>query len=306
MSRPIIEQGSVLDSVRADGTVPIRIIQEGKGSTATYTREFLQRNKDIFANRPMYLSHPEGARGAAQRNPNNIAARTGKVIEYKIVEGVAGLYTDAKPRSEYRELVEEFGDLFGVSIFAPDSTGSEDASGDYLVESVIDSPLISIDFVSAAGAGGRIEALRESLAAVEQSTQPSAASAQEIKEKIMEKELTELRTLVESFIADSKAKAVDEVQAKVDAKALQESAIEAVEAYDAKIVLIEAATELLPSQRTALRAAAKRGEDVAPLIEDAKKFFEEAKQVLAESAGDGRVFGASGADEDWTVKGVAV
>lgn len=296
----------MLDSVRADGTVPIRIIQEGKGSTAVYSREFLQANKDIFANRPMYLAHPEGARGAVQRNPNNIAARTGKVVEYRIVEGVAGLYTDAKPRSEYRELVEEFGDLFGVSIFAPDSTGSESDSGEYLVESVVDSPLISIDFVSAAGAGGRIEALRESLAAVEQSIEPSAASAQEIKEMIMEKELTELRTLVESFIADSKAKAVDEVQAKVDAKALQESAIEAVEAYDAKVVLIEAAVDLLPSQRTALRSAAKRGEDVAPLIEEAKKFIDEAKNVLAESAGDGRVFGASGADEDWTVAGVRV
>jgi len=51
-----------------------------------------------------------------------------------------------------------------------------------------------------------------------------------------------------------------------------------VEAYSAAETAITGA-ELLPSQVNSLRAAAKRGEDVAPLIEDAKKIVGEFRTV---------------------------
>lgn len=304
MTHQIVEQGAVLESKTKDGTVPIRIIAEGRGSTAVYTREFLQENKDVFANRPMYMGHPEDTSRPWKRPPEQIAGRTGKVVEYKVVDGVAGLYTDAKPRGKYRDLVEEFGDLFGVSVFAPDSKG-RDEEGDYIVESIQDSPLISVDFVAAAGAGGRIEALVESLAAIERPEKPSVnPGAGEKETHIMEEKLDKLISLIESFITDKNAKAVAEAQAEVNADAISKAVSESLEQFEAKVALIEAETELLPSQRAHLREQAKAGADVAPLIESAKKIVDEAK-ALVESAGDtGRSFASK--DEDWTVAGVTV
>src|SRR5690606_33181111 len=217
-ARAIVEAGAILEGVTTKGAIPIRIIAEGRGSTATYTREFLQSAASVFGNRPMYLKHPEDISRPQDRNPDHIAARTGKVVEYKEVDGVAGLYTEITPREKYRDLVEEFGDLFGISVFAPDSTGVEDSEGNYIVESVPDSPLISVDFVAAAGAGGRIEALVESIAAIEQK-KPTATSAEE-KDESMEKEILEalqgLKASLDNFIAESAGKRQDEVQSTVN------------------------------------------------------------------------------------------
>jgi hypothetical protein len=298
--RQLIEHGAILESVAGSKTIPIRIITEGKGTTAVYTREFLESNKDIFADRPMYMGHPEDVTKPHKRIPENIAARTGKVVEYKVVDGVAGLYTDAKPRDKYRDLIEGFGDLFGVSVFTPSSNGSDDENGDYIVESVDDSPLISVDFVSAAGAGGRIESLMESLAEIEQPGKPSVPTAQEKKDnKKMDEKLEKLITLLESFIAESKAKVDGEAQAKVDQETIDKAIKESVESYDAAVAVIDAA-ELLPSQRASLREAAKRGDDVAPLVESAKKVLEEARSSALVEDGSGRSIGA-GAEVDYSV-----
>ncbi|MFZ2912424.1 MAG: hypothetical protein WAZ75_05040, partial [Candidatus Absconditicoccaceae bacterium] len=67
------------------------------------------------------------------------------------------------------------------------------------------------------------------------------------------------------------------------------------------IALVEAAREsLLPTQVESLMEAAKVGTDIAPMVESAKKVYEEAMKVLSESASGGRSFG-SGADEDYSV-----
>lgn len=304
MTRAIIEQGTILESTGSKDTIPVRIIREGKGSTATYTREFLQNNKDIFANRPMYLSHPTDKTKPWERNVDHIAGRTAKLVEYKVVDGVAGLYSEVTPREKYRDLVEEFGDLFGISVFAPDSNGVEDENGEYIVESVVESPLISVDLVPAAGAGGRFEALVESITAIEQNKPGVTSASQEKEEMETNKEILEgfaaLKTLVESLIAKLDGNAQAEAQAKVDAEAVTAAVTEALTEFDSKRKVIEEA-ELLPSQRETLIEAARKGEDITPLVESAKKVYDEAKS-LSESF-EGRSFGA-GKVEDWTVAGV--
>jgi hypothetical protein len=310
MTHALLENGTILESKSTDGTIPIRIIAEGKGSSATYTREFLEANKDRFANRASYRGHPDDITKPWKRDVALIAGRTGKIVEYKVVDGVAGLYTSFKPKSEYRELVEEFGDLFGVSVFAPDSDGHEDADGNYIVESVTDSPLISVDLVPAAGAGGRIEALIESLAAIEQPVKPGVTPASSQKEmEIMEikdigDKLDKLVSVVETFISASTANAKDEVQAAVDAGAIASAVSESLESYDAKRKLIEDA-ELIPEQREKLLAQAKLGADVAPLIEAETKVFDAMKNHILYESDGGRVLGTNGA-EDWTVAGVRI
>jgi hypothetical protein len=297
MTRAIVESGTILEGKASEGGIPVRIIREGKGSTATYTREFLESNAQVFANRPMYLSHPEDPSKPWKRNVDHIAGRTGKVVEYKVVDGVAGLYSTLTPREKYRDLVEDFGDLFGVSVYAPDSAGTEDADGEYIVESVPESPLISVDLVPAAGAGGRIEALIESIAALEQN-KPGVTSASQEKEEMDNKEIAEaltainaLKSLVESLIAKLDGNAQAEAQAKVDAEAITSAVAEALAEFDSKRKAIEE-TELLPAQRESLIEAAKRGEDISPLIEKEKKVFNEAKS-LSESF-EGRSFGTGG------------
>lgn len=293
MTRAIVESGTILEGTASEGGIPVRIIREGKGSTATYTRAFLESNAQVFANRPMYISHPEDPSQPWKRNVDHIAGRTGKVVEYKIVDGVAGLYSTLTPREKYRDLVEDFGDLFGVSVYAPDSVGDEDDSGDYIVESVPDSPLISVDLVPAAGAGGRIEALIESIAAIEQ-TKPGVTSASQEKEEMENnKEIVEafnaLKSLVESLIAKLDGNVQAEAQAKVDAEAITSAVAEALAEFDSKRKVIEE-TELLPAQRESLIEAAKRGDDISPLIEKEKKVFNEAKS-LTETFTEGRSFG---------------
>lgn len=289
-TRKLHEQGALIESKGTNGVFPIRIITEGVGSSGVYSRELLEKSKDVFANVPMFLDHPVDPEKPWERSVKSIASRTGKTVEYKIVDGVAGLYTEAKVRAEYVPFMEEYGDLIGVSIYVG-GEGSE-VDGKYVVESFDGSDSYrSVDWVVAAGRGGRIERAMESMRAIENSVgetdgKPSAeASAQEKdKEKKMEEEIKALRSMLETFIAESKATATEKVQAEADASAVESE----VEARVAALESIDSA-ELLPSQVESLRAAVKGGvKDVAPLIESAKKIRDEAKAdaiKVAESEG---------------------
>lgn len=304
MTRAIIESGVILEGATSGEGIRVRIIREGKGSTATYTREFLEANTALFANRPMYLSHPEDPSKPWKRNVDHIAGRTSKVVEYEIVDGEAGLYTNITPREKYRDLVEEFGDLFGVSVFAPDSNGHEDAEGNYIVESVPESPLISVDLVPAAGAGGRIEALMESIATLEVGERPSTAPVQE-NDGDMDKEILEaikgLKDSFDAFIAESAGKQKDEVQSTVNEADKAAAVSEALAAYDAKAKAISEATDLTQTQRKQLFEAAKRGEDITAALAEAKQVIEESKSLV--ESFEGRTFGAATV-EDWKIAGV--
>lgn len=152
----------------------------------------------------------------------------------------------------------------------------------------------SVDAVSDAGlSGSRIESLVESARSafgIEPSADPGAGE----KEKLMENQLAELKTLLESILGKLDAKVAGEAQVVADEAAAQAAAVAAVEAYSANIAAVEAAREsLLPAQVKVLQESAKTL-DVAGFttaLEDAKTVAKEAKSaVLAESA-QGRDFG---------------
>lgn len=82
-----------------------------------------------------------------------------------------------------------------------------------------------------------------------------------------------------ALVADKKTAEAAEAQVKADEAAVAQ----AVESYDKAVAEIDAA-DLLPVQVESLRAAAKQGQDVAPLIEAAKKVKDAAIEAVKEQA----------------------
>lgn len=108
----------------------------------------------------------------------------------------------------------------------------------------------------------------------------------------MDQEMRDAFKAVTDALAALVAEKKTAEDAEAQVKANEAAVVSAVEAYDAAVKLIDAA-DLLPVQVESLRAAAKAGEDVAPLIEAAKKVKDEAIKAVTESADTGRVQGAT-------------
>jgi len=299
------EAGTLTKPVAGASTYPIRIISEGKGSSGVYSRELLAEYKDAFEGALSFMNHPLDPAKPHLRDVTGIAGRLVGSVEAKEVDGEFGLYSEYKPDPRWAGFVEEYADSLGLSIYI--SGDGREEGGEYIVESFDGSdPYRSVDVVIAAGRGGRFERARESLRAIESSLgsptgeKPEATSAQETqqKENHMEKEILEALTAIKealvpvvSFVTESKAAATATAQAEAQAEVDDKAVAEALDAYEKDVAAIDAA-DLLPSQVESLRSAAKRGEDIAPLIESAKKIVDEATQALSEGtvvSGAGRV-----------------
>lgn len=281
------EQGALLESKGSGGVFPIRIITEGEGSSGFYSRELLEKYRHVFANRPMYINHPTDPNKPWERDLAKIAARTGPNVEYRVQDGVAGLYTEAKVRQEYVELIEEFGDLFGVSIYIGGEGKKKTDSGKLIVESFDESdPYSSVDFVVAAGRGGRVERVLESLRQFEDSPEgengPASADADK---KERENKMDELKALIESLSKSVNDKFVA-LEAKVDSLVtLSESASAALQGTEDAFKIADEVSEAvveakLPKQgRARVIEAVKAGQSVA----DAVKAESEYVKAIAES-----------------------
>lgn len=311
-----IEHGKFIESKRPDGSFPVRIIKEGAGSTGLYFREALERSKDVFAGLPVYANHPPEPEKPWTRDVTTIMGKLGKSVEYREVDGVAGLYTEFFPGKSHAEWVDEFSEFLDMSIYVGgepkrDESGAPvlDEQGRRTVEYFIGGdPYNSVDLVVAGGAGGTVMRAMESLRAIEASinddgVKPGTASVQE-KEKEMNPE--EIKALIAEslkpftdFIAEQKANQ----EKLVEQDALEKDAESRVQKYAEAEKLISEAN-LLPSQVESLRAEAIKGVDIAPLIESAKKIRDEAvSAVSVERLVEGRVTGNAG-DEDLFVMGV--
>lgn len=259
----------------------VKVAQPGQGSSGYYTPEVLREYGPVAipAGTKAFMGHNE---------PQNRSLRdlVGTYPDGAYwVEEEGALFADLQPAtSEWSNVLNELGTLAEASISV---AGTKDAQGNVLTLEYSRSN--SVDLVPHAGLVGsglteQIESLIESARADTINT-PGVTPGAGDKEYKMEEKLDKLIGLLESFIADKSATALAEAQAKADADAVSAAVSESLSQYDAKVALIEAEKELLPSQRTFLREQAKAGADVAPLIEAAKKVVEEAKaEVLSESA----------------------
>lgn len=166
MFMPLMEK-----AVRRDGTIPIKIIQPGWGSSGYYPAEVLERDgaKVFTKGMHMYWNHPTYTEESErpERDLNDLAAVLVSDARWNAngPKG-AGLYADAKVFEAYQKPVDDMAENIGVSIRALGKAQQGVAEGR---SGVIISELSkgrSIDFVTAPGAGGEIINLFEAVRTV--------------------------------------------------------------------------------------------------------------------------------------------
>lgn len=153
---PLVEE-----SVRADGTIPIKIIQPGWGSSGFYPADVLERDgpKVFTPGVKMYWNHPSASEETErpERDLRDLAGEFTSAARWEASGPAgAGLYADAKVFTPYQAAVNELAPHIGVSIRAIGRAKSGEAEGKSgaIVEELVAAR--SVDFVTQPGAGGQI------------------------------------------------------------------------------------------------------------------------------------------------------
>jgi hypothetical protein len=204
---PLIEK-----AVRQDGTVPIKIIQPGWGTSGYYPAEVLKRDgPKVFAkDTKMYWNHQTQQEEAErpEGDLNNLAAVLASDARWqdKGPKG-AGLYADAKVFENFQQPVDSLAAHIGVSIRAlgKASQGTvEGKTGPVISELTARK---SVDFVTEPGAGGEIITMFEAARTVRADTQPATQRGVEIHEEVDmdEKELKEANATLQKELDKAKA-----------------------------------------------------------------------------------------------------
>ena len=178
---PLVER-----SVRADGTIPIKIVAPGWGSSAYYAPEVLERDgpKVFREGLHVYWDHPSRSdeKDRPERSLRDLAGVLTRPARWE-PNGVAGpgLYSDVKVRGEYREAVSELAPHIGMSLRGEGLATDGEAEGrkGKLLKELLDAR--SVDFVTVAGAGGQILELFE--AAGRAPLSPATSKEQAVDEK---------------------------------------------------------------------------------------------------------------------------
>lgn len=214
--------------VGTDGTVPVVIIKAGWGNKRDnhyYPAKMLERDYRVFEGNKMYIDHPTPAEAKArpERSLKDLGGYITKV--HGVVEGEL-LGTAKIVQPWLRELVEEAPEAVALSIRADGVVrkGTVGGRAGNIVESIPRSH--SVDFVTQAGAGGRIASLYES----------ARRGDEEMLETISDDELYEAAKGREGVLSKLRKEAKGEVQQlnegeetpmSDDVKALQEAKAQA-------------------------------------------------------------------------------
>lgn len=265
-----------------------------QGSSGFYSEDVLREYgpQALAPGAKAFINHD------AARNPKDMIGVYPDGAYYE--EGV-GLVGELEVFPHWKEFVETVGPHAGLSIYM---MGESDDDGN--VTSLIPDRQNGVDLVSYPGleGSGLVEKLYESAHAV--SVEPGVNSAQEKRNKHMEEEIKALRAQIEalasaltSFITESKAATDKIAEAEAKAKDVDEVVEEALKSYEEKAEAI-AKAGLTETQATALREAARKGTDVAPLIEEAQKILVEVRES---SAGSRTLYGEVAHSGDFGVEG---
>ena len=147
-------------AVRQDGTIHMRIIGPGWGSSGYYSEEMLRRDGPgaFRAGTKMYWDHPTIAEESERPEGSLRDLAAVLVSDARYEEGAQGpgLYADAKVFGQYSEAVNELAPHIGVSIRAAGraTTGEAEGRKGTIIDAITQAR--SVDFVTEPGAGGRI------------------------------------------------------------------------------------------------------------------------------------------------------
>lgn len=158
---PLVEK-----SVAHDGSIQIKFIKPGWGSSGYYGKEVLERDGPVAfpVGTKMYWDHPtiQEEKDRPERSLRDLAAvTTSKPVYMENGKEGPGLYANAKLRSDFAKPLEELAQHIGVSIRASGAGYKGEAEGrkGNIIEKIVGGK--SIDFVTEPGAGGQIISLFE-------------------------------------------------------------------------------------------------------------------------------------------------
>lgn len=281
------------DSPSEDGTWKVRLISEGKGSSGTYTAEFLESNHSALDDLLSFTNHPTGWDGPQERDFTMIAGElAGKTWIEKDERGLTAVYGNYRPDPDHKGKLERYKSKLGVSIYI-EGSGFLNESGEFIVDWFNpEDPYASLDVVIAPGARGRFEeSMKKMYAQRGAENKPPTASVvgnektkglSLVEMKEIGDKLLALEALVKT-LADVKAV---EAQAEADSSAVEAEVDKRVSAISASLEAIESArAELLPGQIKSLTESARKGQDVTEDIASAKAVVAEAKTVLVVEPG---------------------
>lgn len=152
---PLIEQ-----AVRQDGTIAVKLIAPGWGSSGYYPADVLRRDgPQIFrAGTKQFWNHATAQEEAArpEGDLNALAAELTSDARWQDGPAGPGLYADAKVFGPYQEAINELAPHIGVSIRAMGRATQGEAEGRKGPIITALTAAKSADFVTEAGAGGQI------------------------------------------------------------------------------------------------------------------------------------------------------
>lgn len=218
-------------AIRADGTVPIKIIAPGRGSSGFYPAEVLRRDgpKVFTAGTKMFWDHPSATeeQQRPERSLRDFAAELVTDAAYRDGPAGEGLYADAKVFEQFRASVNELAPHIGVSIRALGKARMGEVGGEKgpVIEQIVAAR--SVDFVTTPGAGGKVLSLFEA------ARQPSIGGVTVSEEEA--KKMAEENAALKAEIVALKAK-ISELEgetAKSEAKAAVGEALRKAELPEA-------------------------------------------------------------------------
>lgn len=282
------------ESASEDGTWRVKVISEGKGSSGIYTAELLENHHHAFDDLLSFKNHPTGWDGPETRDFTMIS---GEVVGETWVDtdetGRKAVFANYLPDPEYKDKIERYKSKLGLSIYI-EGSGFENDNGEFVVDWFNpEDPYASLDVVIAPGARGKfLESAKRAYESVnpDPEEKPSVTAAQEERKLEMEKDVQDafdaLRALIAPLVTEKQTAQEAAAQVAADEKVVEER----LDAYDAAVEAIEAA-ELPADAAKSLRAEARKGTDVAPLIEFAKSVKDGTAERVAEAADRTRDFG---------------
>ena len=229
-------------AVAKDGTMEMKVIAPGWGSSGHYSEEVLRRDGPTAwpAGTLMFLDHSTESerRERPEGSVRDLAAVTVSTPTYQ-ENGKAGpgLYARAAVLPTHRETVEALAPYIGVSIRAKGRYEAGEAEGrkGHIIQSITAGE--SIDFVTKPGAGGKVLALMESLRGKQDTASEAADTTRQSEEKQMElKEAEDRISTLEGELTESAKKLTEAETATAEQKVRADRAETALAAVEAQSV----------------------------------------------------------------------
>lgn len=167
---------------RGPGRILLTLISPGKGSSGNYSPE-------VLATAAAERAFPRGTLGMidhdtpteAMERPEGSLRNLAIVLEEDAYIGDGGaLQAEAKVATAWRDLVDDFHEHIGASIYAAADVKVNE-SGEKVIERIIPNPFNRTDLVTVAGRGGKIEQVLEAAKVIESRSVVAEAMAEDIR-----------------------------------------------------------------------------------------------------------------------------